>query len=125
MTERCGEGRMMGEEMGSSGSESMCRPQEPTTAAQHSAGGDGPLYYAKGLEVWKRSIATRNPDRTTSYTLGFCACVASEWVGEEGARAIAAMLTMAERFEERGEPREPIGCPMPGACACPAENSHG
>lgn len=108
------------EEMGSSVAESG-GTASPKSEGQHSAG-DGAIYYAKGLEVWKR------PERTLrsgghSITLGFKVCTVSPEVGSEGAETVAAMLTMAERFEKRTNSAEPMGCPLPGACACPAESA--
>jgi len=69
-----------------------------------------PPYYAKGLEVRKASVATRH-GATTSYSLDFPVCTASEYVGEEGAQSIAALLVLGEKYQaeaasrlsERGE----------------------
>lgn len=56
-----------------------------------------PLYYAKGLDVWKRSVETsRTEAGGRSFSLGFKVCTVSDVVGEEGAEAVAAMLTFAE-----------------------------
>ncbi len=51
-------------------------------------------YYAKGMEIWKSPVTTDNGDGTTSISIGFQCATATEIVGEEGAQAIAEMLTL-------------------------------
>lgn len=51
-------------------------------------------YYAKGMEIWKSPVTTENGDGTTSISIGFQCATATEIVGEEGAQAIAEMLTL-------------------------------
>jgi len=81
--------------------------------------GDGALYYAKGSDVWKRPVEIAREAGKKTISLGFKVCTVTDVVGDEGAETVAALLTMAERYQERGEVREPMGCPLPGACACP------
>ena len=51
-------------------------------------------YYAKGMEIWKSPVITENGDGTTSISIGFQCATATEIVGEEGAQAIAEMMTL-------------------------------
>lgn len=51
-------------------------------------------YYAKGMEIWKSPVTTDNGDGTKSISIGFQCATATEIVGEEGAQAIAEMLTL-------------------------------
>lgn len=53
-------------------------------------------YYAKGMEIWKSPISTDNGDGTTTISIGFQCATATEIVGEEGAQAIAGLLTLAD-----------------------------
>ena len=80
---------------------------------------DGPLYYAKGREVWKRPVKTRTQNGH-SVALGFRVCSCGDEIGEGGAATVAQLLSMAETFQTRTDSNEPMGCPLPGACACPA-----
>ena len=83
------------------------------------AAADGPLYYAKGREVWKRPVKTRTQNGH-SVALGFRVCSCGDEIGEGGAATVAQLLSMAETFQTRTDSNEPMGCPLPGACACPA-----
>ena len=55
-------------------------------------------YYAKGMEIWKSPVSTDNGDGTTSISIGFQCATATEIVGEEGAQAIAEMLTLSDSY---------------------------
>lgn len=70
-------------------------------------------YYAKGMEIWKSPLSTDNGDGTTSISIGFQCATANEIVGEEGAQAIAEMLTLsgshlASVVEERDRLRKAL-----------------
>lgn len=56
-------------------------------------------YYAKGMEIWKSPVSTENGDGSTSISIGFQCATATEIVGEEGAQAIAEMLTLTADSE--------------------------
>ena len=55
-------------------------------------------YYATGMEIWKSPVSTDNGDGTTSISIGFQCATATEIVGEEGAQAIAEMLTLSDSY---------------------------
>lgn len=70
-------------------------------------------YYAKGMEIWKSPVSTDNGDGTTSISIGFKCATAAEIVGEEGAQAIAEMLTLSGTYlasvvEERDRLRKVV-----------------
>ena len=55
-----------------------------------------PPYIAEGLDVRKRPVVRKNPDGSETVTVGFPVCRATDWIGPEGAKTIAAMLSFAE-----------------------------
>lgn len=55
-----------------------------------------PLYYAKGAMVFKRPVERQREDGSTATSLGFPVCTVSEFLGEEGATILAAMLNKAD-----------------------------
>lgn len=65
-----------------------------------------PLYYAEGRTVFKRPVSQQKADGSTTTSLGFPVCEASEWVGDEGASAIAALLTAGETALREGQSDE-------------------
>jgi hypothetical protein len=56
------------------------------------------LYYARGLDVWKAPVRTK-VEGGTNVTIGFHACTATEIIGEDGAQAIAELLTLGEQAQ--------------------------
>ena len=60
-----------------------------------------PIYEAKGMEIWKLPIERQTGPGKRSITLGFLVCTASQEIGEEGAKAVAALLNLAEQAQEQ------------------------
>ena len=58
-------------------------------------------YYAKDGKVWKRSVETKHDDGSSSFTLEFPICEASELVGENGAASIAGLMNLGEEAQNR------------------------
>jgi len=60
---------------------------------------DQPLapYYVEGLDVWKSPIHTPIPGGGESISIGFRVCRASDEIGEPGAMALAARLSITEK----------------------------
>jgi predicted ATP-grasp superfamily ATP-dependent carboligase len=56
---------------------------------------DSKLYYAKDLTVWKSPVREK-VEGGERLTVGFPVCTVSEYVGEEGAEAVAALLALGE-----------------------------
>lgn len=56
------------------------------------------LYYARGRNVYKAPVC-KKVEGGTDVSLGFHACTATEIVGEDGAEAIAALLTLGEQAQ--------------------------
>jgi hypothetical protein len=61
-----------------------------------------PLFYTKGLAVWKRSLS-RKTETSHSISLSFLVCTATEIVGEAGAEIIATALCNIEHVPEGSE----------------------
>jgi hypothetical protein len=59
------------------------------------------LYYAKDLTVWKSPVREK-VEGGERLTVGFPVCTVSEYVGEEGAEAVAELLVLGE--EAQNEP---------------------
>jgi hypothetical protein len=66
---------------------------------------DEPTYYAEGLEVWKASMVVASAVGRQTITVGFKVCTATGEVGADGAKAIAALLTLAERGQGGSDAR--------------------
>jgi hypothetical protein len=57
---------------------------------------DDGSYYVRGDVIWKAACKKRDDaNGTTTYSLGFPACKATECVGEDGAQVIARALNAA------------------------------
>ena len=58
-------------------------------------------YYAKDGKVWKRSVETKHDDGSSSFTLEFPICEATELVGEDGAVSIAGLMNLGDEAQGR------------------------
>ncbi len=66
---------------------------------------DSKLYYAKDLTVWKSPVREQ-VEGGQRLTVGFPVCTVSEYVGEEGAEAVAELLILGETAQnETPKPR--------------------
>src|SRR4051812_7987354 len=72
-----------------------------------------PAYYAEGLVVHKRPIRRPIPGGA-EITAGFPVCTVTDFVGEEGAVTIAAVLSLNEALARADEPEDAcIACAVP------------
>ena len=63
------------------------RPEEPKAQ-----------FYVQGRQVWSRSVTTQREDGTSSVTMGFPVCTASQFV-DGAAEHIAKALNLLETTE--------------------------
>lgn len=57
---------------------------------------DKPLYYARGLDVFKSPIRKSYRNGSHSIEMGFRVCTVTDELGPEGATTLAEMLVIAE-----------------------------
>jgi hypothetical protein len=62
---------------------------------------DSEFYYAEGLKVWKSPVFKEVECESQSIADGFPLCTVSEYIGEEGAEAIAELLNAGASAEQQ------------------------
>lgn len=78
--------------------ESIAKGEVPTEEKGHEVDNRLKRYRAKGMEIFKNPVEERL-EHGTRYQVGFPVCVATEYIGEDGAQALAALLDLGEEAQ--------------------------